>query len=197
MRPILFSFVIIAFIACAGCSSNKTGRSRGVVASEHAARSTSHSPALPGQQSDGSVLLPNLWSLRPLGKQVELRDFPINVAVDPSGHFAAVLHSGYSRHQILIVDIQAARVVSHEELNQAFYGLEFSPDGKMLYCSGAGEEVIHVFEFAQGNLSGHRKLRLRDVKERGVPAGLAVAKATHDLYAANVWGHRVTRLSLL
>ncbi len=143
------------------------------------------------------MLLPNLWSLRPLGKQVELRDFPINVAVDPSGRFAAVLHTGYSRHQILIVDIQAARVVSHEELNQAFYGLEFSPDGKMLYCSGAGEEVIHVFEFAQGNLSDHRKLRLRDVKERGVPAGLAVAKTTHDLYAANVWGHRVTRLSLL
>ena len=55
-----------------------------------------------------------------MGKQVELRDFPINVAVDPSGRFAAVLHGGYSRHQILIVDIQAARVVSNEELNQAF-----------------------------------------------------------------------------
>ena len=126
--------------------------------------------ALPGQQSDGSVLLPNLWSLKPMGKQIELRDFPINVAVHPSGRFAAVLHGGYSRHEILIVDIQAARVISHEELNQAFYGLEFSHDGKMLYCSGAGEEVIHAFEFAQGNLSEHRKLRLREVKERGVPA---------------------------
>src|SRR5207302_6709536 len=174
-----------------------TRSSRAAAPTAQTAHSTSRSLVLPGQQSDGSVLLPNLWSLKPMGKQVELRDFPINVAVHPSGRFAAVLHSGYSRHQILIVDIHAARVVSHEELNQAFYGLEFSPDGKMLYCSGAGEEVIHAFEFAQGNLSEHRRLRLRDVKERGVPAGLAVAKTTPNLYAANVWRHRITRLALL
>ncbi len=143
------------------------------------------------------MLLPNLWSLRPMGKQVELRDFPVNVAIHPSGRYAAVLHSGYSRHQILIIDIQAAGVVAHEEVNQAFYGLEFSNDGRMLFCSGAGDEVIHAFEFAQGNLSNHQQLRLRDVKERGVPAGMALAKTANNLYVANVWGHRVTRLSLL
>ena len=36
----------------------------------------------PGQQADGSVLLPNLWSLRPAGKQVLLGDFPVNVAIN-------------------------------------------------------------------------------------------------------------------
>src|SRR5438445_6177425 len=197
MRPIIFPFIVFALLLPSSGCTPRTSPSRAAASTAPAAHSTSKFPALPGQQSDGSVLLPNLWSLKPMGKQVELRDFPINVAVDPSGRFAAVLHSGYSRHQILIVDIQAARVVSHEELNQAFYGLEFSSDGKMLYCSGAGEEVIHAFEFAQGNLSDHRKLRLRDVKERGVPAGLAVAKTTSNLYVANVWGHRITRLALL
>src|SRR5438552_13933446 len=158
---------------------------------------TAQSPILPGRQSDGSVLLPNLWSLRPVGKQVELRDFPINVAVHPAGRFAAVLHSGYSRHQILIVDIPSAQVVSHADVNQAFYGLEFSRDGKMLFCSGAGQETIHSFDFRQGDLSDHRELRLRDVKERGVPAGLALDSAGSRLYVANVWGHRITRLELL
>ena len=38
---------------------------------------------LPGQRADGSVLLPNQWSLRPVGQQIELGDFPINIAVHP------------------------------------------------------------------------------------------------------------------
>ena len=154
-------------------------------------------PALPGPQPDGSVLLPNQWSLRPVGTTVELRDFPINIAVHPAGRYAAVLHSGYSRHQILVVDVIAAEVVSHVDVNQAFYGLEFSPDGTALFCSGAGEEVIHAFTFREGTLSGHRQLRLREITQRGVPAGLAVNDAATRLYVANVWAHRVTSVELL
>src|SRR5215468_11155958 len=65
---------------------------------------------LPGRQADGSVLLPNLWSLRPAGRQIELGDFPVNISVHPAGNFAAMLHSGYGKHQIIIVDVPAAKV---------------------------------------------------------------------------------------
>ena len=193
MRHNFVPLILAGLVAFSGCTS-QTHRSPSLSA---ISRGDSLSPALPGLQSDGSVLLPNLWSLRPTGKQVDLRDFPINVAVHPSGSFAAVLHGGFSRHQILIIDIQNARVISHEDINQAFYGLEFSHDGKILFCSGAGEEVIHSFEFSKGNLSNHQQIRLRDVKERGVPAGIALAKSTGNLYVANVWGHHITRLTLL
>src|SRR5882757_6951079 len=84
---------------------------------------------LPGLKPDGSVLLPNQWSLRPVGKQVPLGDFPVNIAVHPEGRFAAVLHSGHGPHEILIVDIKEARVVSETKLNEAYYGLEFSRSG--------------------------------------------------------------------
>src|SRR5437660_5972957 len=83
-------------------------------------------PMLPGKQPDGSVLLPNQWSLRPVGRQVELGDFPINVAVHPGGRYVAVLHSGYSTHQIMVVDVPAGTVTSRTNLHEAFYGLEFS-----------------------------------------------------------------------
>src|SRR5262245_34599491 len=66
---------------------------------------------LPGAQPDGSVLLPNQWSLHPMGRQVELGDFPVNVAVHPRGRFAAVLHSGYGTHEIIVVDLQQAKAV--------------------------------------------------------------------------------------
>src|SRR5262245_36327525 len=52
-------------------------------------------PEVPGPRGDGSVLLPNQWSLRPVGRQVVLGDFPINIAMHPGNRFAAVLHSGY------------------------------------------------------------------------------------------------------
>ena len=45
------------------------------------------------------------WSLRPVGKQVMLGDFPVNIAVHPSSRFAAVLHSGYSEHEIIVVAV--------------------------------------------------------------------------------------------
>lgn len=39
---------------------------------------------LPGYRPDGSVLLPNQWSLRPAGRQIEMGDFPVNIAVQPA-----------------------------------------------------------------------------------------------------------------
>ncbi|MCX6922998.1 MAG: beta-propeller fold lactonase family protein, partial [Verrucomicrobia bacterium] len=161
-------------------------------ASEHTSR-----PQLPGSRPDGSVLLPNQWSLRPAGTQVELGDFPINVAVHPGGQFAAVLHSGYSAHEILVVDIALAKVVSRTGVHESFYGLEFSQDGRQLFCSGAGDEVVHAFEFQRGNLTNHHQIRLRDEKERSVPAGMAVGANSRLLFVANVWGNRVTRVDLL
>jgi YVTN family beta-propeller protein len=142
------------------------------------------------------VLLPNQWSLRPAGKQVALGDFPVNIAVHPGGRFAAVLHCGYSEHEILVVDLASASVVSRTGLHEAFYGLEFSRDGRQLFCSGASDEVVHSFEFRQGSLTNQHRIRLHDAKLRAVPAGLAVDAAAKRLFAANVWGDRVTRVDL-
>src|SRR5882724_2928265 len=152
---------------------------------------------LPGLRADGSVPLPNQWSLRPAGLQVPLGDFPVNIAVHPDGRFAAVLHCGYGRHEILIVDVPAAKVVSRARLNEAFYGLEFSRSGNRLYCSGAGDEVIHVFDFSQGNLTENQPIRLGDTKARGVPCGMALSGNARDLYVANVWGQYVSKVDLL
>ncbi|HEY3127815.1 MAG TPA: alkaline phosphatase family protein [Acidobacteriota bacterium] len=174
---------------------------------------------LPGQRADGSVLLPNQWSLRPAGRQVLLGDFPVNIAVHPSSRFAAVLHCGYSVHEIIIVeipqdaspaeirragsqsstpaiDIPPPQLVSHVALPEAFYGIEFSHDGKMLFCSGAGSETIHVFDFKDGYLFNARQIALHDRKDRGIPAGIAVDRDARRLYAANVLGHSISEVDL-
>ena len=200
MRLLLCSLTLVLLLAGISCQPHGV-RSPAPHSKFAATPGTSPGHAgqaiLPGKQPDGSVLLPNQWSLRPVGRQVKLGDFPINIAMHPNGRFAAILHTGYSAHQILVVDILSAIVVSRTEVHEAFYGLEFSHDGKMLFCSGAGDELVHAFDFQSGNLSNHKQIRLRQANLRAVPAGLALDSATTRLFVANVWADRVTRVQLL
>ena len=151
---------------------------------------------LPGPLPDGGVLLPNQWQLRPAGEQVGTGDFPVNLALHPGGKFAAVLHCGYGPHEIVILDLAKRAIVSRQRIPEAFYGLTFSADGTRVFCSGSSDETVHVFTFAAGRLTAADPIALRERKERGVPAGLALSADARTLYAANLWGQSVTRLHL-
>lgn len=194
MRLTLRFALVPALFAISGCLPGMR-HAPSPVPGQHAASIAG--PNLPGKKRDGSVLLPNQWSLRPAGEQIELRDFPISMAVHPHGRFVAVLHSGYSAHQVSIVDLVLRKAISHQPLVQAFYGIEFSKDGKRLFCSGAGEEVVYSFNFENGALANQKEIRLHDRQERAVPAGLALDSATRQLFVANVWGDRISRVDLV
>jgi DNA-binding beta-propeller fold protein YncE len=156
-------------------------------------------PILPGVQSDGSVKLPNQWSLRPAGRQLELGDFPVNLALHPSGRWLAALHAGYGTHEVVIVDLdpKKQKIVSRVALDQTFAGVCFTPDGKNLYASGGEFDLIHAFQFEDGYLTKHRKLVAAppDIK-KFVPAGLTVDPQGRTLFICGVWGHTVTWLPL-
>jgi hypothetical protein len=92
MRFVAHLVIVVSIIAAITCGSHATAQSAS------SATKAPRSAALPGKQTDGSVLLPNQWSLRPTGRQVELGDFPINVAVHPSGRFVVALHAGWGAH---------------------------------------------------------------------------------------------------
>ena len=150
---------------------------------------------LPGLQQDGSVLLPNQWSLRPVGKQLPVGDFPSNIALHPRGAYAAVLHCGWGQQEIRIIDVKNQRLVSQVVLEEAFYGLEWSPDGRRLFASGAGLESIHAFDFKDGYLANWQELKLHDDAERGMPSGIAVSGDGASVYVAECWGQRVEKIS--
>ena len=151
----------------------------------------------PGPQPDGSVLLHNQWSVRPAGRQIELGNcFPVNVAVEPKGRYAAVLLAGYTPHEVVAVDLNTGAVSFRAPLRVAFYGLAFSHDGNTLYCSGAGDEVVHRFSFLNGQLSNHVEIRVHDKSLRAVPCGLAVDRAEKRLFVADVLGDSVAVAAL-
>ncbi len=153
---------------------------------------------LPGVRADGVVQLPNQWSLRPAGTHLALGDFPVNIALHPDGKYAAVLHAGYSEHEIVIVELRTAnpRVISRASLDQTFYGLCFAPDGKTLFASGGEFEVVHAFTFAKGLLSDHREIAAAPIKDKFVVSGVAVDAAGRTLFAAGAWGDAVALVPL-
>lgn len=146
---------------------------------------------LPGVQPGGEVRLPNQWSLRPTGKNLLLGDFPVNLALHPSGKWLAALHAGYGEHEVVVIDIADAkqRIVSRVSLPQTFYGLCFSPDGQALFASGGEFEVVHSYAFDKGLLYRHRPIPVSTVADKFIPAGLAIDAAGKTLFVAGTWGH--------
>jgi DNA-binding beta-propeller fold protein YncE len=150
----------------------------------------------PGLQPDGSVLLHNQWSLHPVGRQVELGNLPVNIAVHPQGQYAAVLHSGFGPNEVIVADIDTGTVASRAPIHEAFYGIAFSSDGRALFCSGAGDEVVQRFDFLEGKLTNETEIKVHDRAFSGVPCGLTLDRAAKHLFVANVWGDCVSEVEL-
>ena len=143
---------------------------------------------LPGTQADGSVLLHNQWSIRPAGRQVELSGtLPVNIAVHLKGKFAAVLDCGYGPHEVVVVDLIGGKIASRAAVSNSFYGVAFSANGRELYCSGGGDEVVHRFDFLEGQITNDTKIKVHDRTLRAVPCGLACcARARGKGHAGSV-----------
>lgn len=152
--------------------------------------------AWPGLQPDGRVQLPNQWSLKPVGPQLELGDFPVNIALHPQKQFAAILHAGHGTHEIIVVDTKSRTIVSRAALLQTFVGICFNHAGTRLYASGCEEELIHSFAFADGYLSDHKTIKVVDAKTRFVVTGVATSPDDSTLYACGSWGGKFAIIPL-
>jgi DNA-binding beta-propeller fold protein YncE len=155
---------------------------------------------LPGLRPDGFVQLPNQWSLKPAGRQLELGDFPVNIALHPTGEFAAVLCAGYRAHEVIVVDLnpERTRVISRAQIDEGFYGLAFSTDGRQLFASGGEHEVVHVFDFDRGYLVRSRTLDVRVGNgARTVVGGITLDSNGRDLLVASPWADAVIRVPLV
>src|SRR5262249_62145454 len=105
--------------------------------------------------------LPNQWSLRPAGKQLALGDFPVNLALHPSGAWLAALHAGYGPHEVVVVDLTSGKekITCRVPIDQAFNGLAWPPDRRTLYASGGEVEIMHAFAFEEGLLGKRRRVK--------------------------------------
>ncbi|HZZ58051.1 MAG TPA: alkaline phosphatase family protein [Opitutaceae bacterium] len=150
----------------------------------------------PGPQPDGSELLHNQWSLRPVGVQVPLGEFPAALAVHPDGGYAAVLHSGYGPHEIWVVDLQTQKTVSVTRVKMSFDGLAFTPDGTRLLCSGGTGKVLYVYGFDQGRLAAQGEIPVPVAARVAAVSGVAAGHDNHSAFVSLLFAGAVARLDL-
>jgi DNA-binding beta-propeller fold protein YncE len=161
------------------------------LSAQEAAKTTGKS--LPGLQINGEVRLPNGWTLKPAGKQIPLGDFPVNIAMHPTGKYLAVLHAGYGTHEIIVLetDKAGANITSRTTLKQTFAGICFAPDGKKLYASAAEHASALSFDFVNGALIAGKEIQLAPKESTFITSGLAVDSTGKKIIGAGCWGFSV------
>ena len=150
----------------------------------------------PGLTRDGSVMLPNGWSVKGAGRHSKLGDFPVLAELHPTDPVIAILHAGYGEHEVVTVEAKSGKVIGRVAIPETFSGLTWSRDGKRLYAAGGWDDVIYRFDYSQGLLSGQFKIgypKSLPEKQRRAPAGLALSNDGLTLWVANVFGHSVSK----
>jgi YVTN family beta-propeller protein len=144
------------------------------------------------------VLLPNGWSLTPVGELLPLGDLPLNIAIAPSEKIAAVTNNGQSIQNIQLIDIDRQVILDSIITGKSWLGLTFSADGKYLYASGGNDNIILIYSVANNHFS------VSDTIKIGKPwpvkisiAGIAVDDSKKRLYAVTKENNSLYVIDLL
>jgi len=130
------------------------------------------------------VTLPNGWHLTPVGKMIQLGDFPMNIAVSPSKKLAAVTNNGYGVQSVHLIDIKKGVITDSVIIGKAWLGLVFSDDGKYLYASGGNDNIIIRYSVRKKRLSVSDTLRIgKPWPEKISVTGIAIDDPKNRLYA--------------
>lgn len=139
---------------------------------------------LPTNNAQARVLLPNGWSLSPVGRSLPLGDLPLNMQLSPSKKLLAVTNNGQGKQSIQLIDPKNEKLLDEKPIGAAWYGLKFSANSKKLYVSGGNDNIILVYPIRHQKLGAPDTLRLGRAwpKEKISPTGIEVDDKQHLLY---------------
>jgi YVTN family beta-propeller protein len=160
--------------------------------------------ASPGRQPGGATLLPNGWRIAPTGKHVQVGDLPLNMAPAPDGRFFVITNNGWTRPTLTVFDTKTEQVTGRVNLDNAWLGLAWAPDGSRLYSAGAAENTIYEFSWSNASLKEAGRIAIGSPERRtggeflnaGFIGGLAISPDGRRLYAVHVFGLAVSAIDL-
>ena len=141
---------------------------------------------LPG----GRFLLNSGYILQPAGKQIPLDTLPMSTALSPDGKYLLVLNGGYKPPSISVLSVADDKELSRTPVEDAWLGLAFSPDGKMVYVGGGSRARVYEFAFAGGQLTPGRQFETVPAAERvfqDFTGDVAVSPDGRLIYAAMLY----------
>ncbi|MDX2269427.1 MAG: hypothetical protein NW208_15085 [Bryobacter sp.] len=100
--------------------------------------SSGASITVPGRSGPNAMLVSG-WKTTPAGRHLRSGDMILSGQLSPDGKLFAYTNSGYTRHQLHIVDLATEKEIATFPIEQAWSGLAWAPNGKRIYVSsGAG-----------------------------------------------------------
>jgi DNA-binding beta-propeller fold protein YncE len=128
----------------------------------------------------------NGWGLTPAGAHEALiGDMALKMIVAPDGKIAVAVSAGYNNPGLSVIDIATRKVVKTLPLPHTWNGLCFDGEGKRLIVSGGPSGELHVFGYANGELTPQPSVK---ITREGSPlfiAGIAVHPLTGKFYLCN------------
>jgi YVTN family beta-propeller protein len=109
-------------------------------------------PRFPGPTEKGFVL-PNGWTISPVGQQVVLSDLPLNIIPLADNQHVLAASSGYNKHELCLIDLATQTVVDRQTVRQSWFGLAFDPQTNKIWWSGGGANMLHTFDLKDRKLT--------------------------------------------
>ena len=145
---------------------------------------------VPGRNGSNALLVSG-WKTTPAGRQLESGDMILSGQVSPDGKLFAFTNTGYTRHNLHIVDLATEKEIATFPMEQAWSGLAFSPDGSRIFVSsGAAYSGPDIAYFDRWDAEGWKESRsgytlVGAVKATTAVSSIAVSPDGALLYALN------------
>ncbi|HEY4877042.1 MAG TPA: bifunctional YncE family protein/alkaline phosphatase family protein [Puia sp.] len=144
------------------------------------------------------ILLPNGWSLTPVGNSLQLGDLPLNIALSSSKKYIAITNNGQSTQSLQLIDAKKQIRLDSIDIPKSWLGLKFSADEKFLFASGGNDNWILKYAII------NNKLILKDTFKLGEkwpikisPAGLDIDDENHLMYVVTKENNSLYIIDLL
>jgi DNA-binding beta-propeller fold protein YncE len=138
-----------------------------------------------------NAMLVNGWKTTPAGRQLKSGDMILSGQVSPDGKLFAFTNTGYTMHALHLVDLSTEKEIATFQVEQAWSGLAFTPNGKRIFISaGAGYRGADILYFDRWDNGGWQFARqgytLRGAtKDSTAVSWLGVSPDGTLLYALN------------
>ena len=138
--------------------------------------------ATAGKQANDAYLVASEQLVRPWRLKSEIKGRPVDLAIDPTGSFAAVLNG----NNVVTIDLASGREISRVTTKtNSYLGIRFRPGASEIWASEAtrtGPDALLRIPYSAGGELG--KLDRMELKGHPIPAGLVFSADGKKLYAA-------------
>jgi YVTN family beta-propeller protein len=146
-----------------------------------------------GPGDDGTGVTPIGYTVTPAGKQANLGDLPLSAVSSPDGRWLVVSNDGQGAQSLQVIDTttsQVTQTLPYPAPKALFVGLAFAQDGKTLYASSGGNNLIRRYTVSGGTLTEATPIPLPTTNPAGAkinpfPAGIALTPDGQRLLVAD------------